>query len=168
MAKGKKYKKWYQKHFTADGKRKEEKPVGNFFCMPVEVEETGKLYTADSLKHPVHGYFVYQCEECGAVYKMWLDKGLEDHLQDKYYPDKHKPVPFCIGCRSCGKGWAKHILWGIGDSDDYTELPEGANYFKNDKKEDCGKPIISKPDAMDLEYFKRMELFKRYGGGRFA
>lgn len=84
---------------------------------------------------------------------MWLDKGLEDNnLQDK-----HKPVPFCILCRSCNNGFAQHILWGFGDSDDYTELPKGANYFKNDKKEDCGKPVVSKPDAIDLEHFMQLE-----------
>lgn len=27
---------------------------------------------------PVHGYYIYECRECGAVYKMWLEKGLED------------------------------------------------------------------------------------------
>lgn len=42
----------------------------------------------------VHGYYIYECRECGAVYKMWLEKGLEDTVQDRKYPEKHKPVPF--------------------------------------------------------------------------
>ena len=45
---------------------------------------------------PVHGYYIYECRECGAVYKMWPEKGLEDTVQDKKYPEKHKPVPFGI------------------------------------------------------------------------
>ena len=43
---------------------------------------------------PVHGYYIYECRECGAVYKMWLEKGLEDTVQDRKYPEKHKPVIF--------------------------------------------------------------------------
>ena len=154
----KSYKKWYRKHFTPDGKRIDErKPsISNFFCMPKEIVDQGKLIVAETeLTHPVHGWFLYQCRGCGAIYKMWLDKGLEDRLQDSYYPDKHKPVPFAIGCRKCKKNYADHILWGIGDSEEYTELPDGANYFKNTDKDDCGKPIISEPDAVDLEHFKR-------------
>jgi hypothetical protein len=109
------------------------------------------------IKHPVHGYFIYRCENCGAVYKMYLDKGLEDRVQDKYYPEKHKPVPFAISCRACTGGWCNHILWGVGDSDEYTELPEGANYFKNSRKEECGKPIITIPDARNLGEFYAKE-----------
>lgn len=55
----------------------------------------------------VHGAMLYQCECCGKVFQMWLEKGLEDKEQDAVYPDLHKPVPFCIGCL-CG-GIAKHI-----------------------------------------------------------
>lgn len=73
---------------------------------------------------------------------MYLEQGLEDHVQDKIAPDKHKPVPFAIGCRACQKAYCNHVLWGIGDSDDYGELPEGASYFKNDPKNDCGVPVI--------------------------
>lgn len=168
MAKGnskrsKKYKKWYKNHFTEDGKRKDE-GSGKFFCMSMEAIETGELLAAENLNHPVHGYFVYECVGCGAIFEMYLDKGLEDQLQDKYYPDQHKPVPFSIGCRICGKSHAQHILWGIGDCDRYTELCSESNYFKNDPNEDCGIPVIFKADAVNLEEYKR-KLFHRLGGG---
>lgn len=112
------------------------------------------------IKHPVHGYFLYQCNNCGAVYKMYLDKGLEDRVQDEQYPEEHKPVPFIIGCRACTGGMCSHILWGVGDSDEYTELPEGANYFKNSRKEECGKPVITIPDASNLEEFYVKEMYQ--------
>lgn len=103
----------------------------------------------------VHGYMIYECKRCGTVYQMYLEKGLEDRVQDLQYPYKHKPVPFAIGCRECAKvavslgrkeyyGTCYHILWGIGDSDEYEELPEGASYFKNDPKADCGVAICRK------------------------
>lgn len=103
----------------------------------------------------VHGYFIYECKRCGTVYQMYLEKGLEDRVQDKLYPENHKPVPFAIGCRECAKvaeatknnkyyGICYHILWGTGDSDEYEELPEGASYFKNDPKADCGVAVCKK------------------------
>ncbi len=158
MAKGKKYKKWFEKHGDErKNKGKKTTPVNG-----VKEVESPK-----NLSHPVHGYFVYECEECGAIYKMYLDKGLEDHVTDAVNAKSHKPVPFCIGCRKCNKGIAKHILWGLGDSEDYEELPEGANYFENISGEDCGKPVISEADARDKGHFYRI-MFSERIGGRFA
>lgn len=171
MAKGKAYKKWYRKHYTADGKRKDPKPEFRGGILEAlakgERENNSKLVESVSgLTHAVHGYFIYECEECGAIYKMYLDKGLEDRVQDEQYPEKHKPVPFCIVCRRCKKAFAKHILWGIGNSDEYMELPDGANYFKNDPKEECGKPMIGEPDALNLESLHRQEMYAKFGGLR--
>lgn len=100
----------------------------------------------------VHGYFVYECKDCGTVYRMWLERGLEDRIQDEKEPDKHKPVPFMIRCGNCGGSWCRHILWGIGYSDDYQLLPKGDSFFKNDPGEDCGKPMRRK-------YFSSREQF---------
>lgn len=91
----------------------------------------------------VHGYYIYECRECGAVYKMWLEKGLEDKVQDKKYPEKHKPVPFGIRCK-CGSFDCFHILWGFEATDEYDLLKKGESYFKNDPKEKCGVPVLQK------------------------
>lgn len=183
MAKGKKYAKWYAKHFKEIEARKQkpkQEVQGGMFCMPVDVVENGELIKGDSLKHPVHGYFIYECERCGAVYQMYLDKGLEDSLQDRYYPDKHKPVPFTIMCRECAQlaetlgrkelyGFCRHILWGIGDSETYEELPEGASYFKNDPNEPHGIPVCNTP-YRNREAWQRAIMAKRFDGigGRFG
>lgn len=172
MAKGKKYRKWYEKHkeeIQKNGghRKKSVNTYNGVACMPVEVVETGELIRGNGLEHPVHGYFVYECEECGAVYQMYLDKGLEDKLQDRYYPDKHKPVPFMIGCRNCGKGYCKHILWGIGDSETYEELPEGESYFKNDPNEPCGVAVCNK-SYHSKAHWMAIESKKLFCSGRFA
>lgn len=91
----------------------------------------------------VHGYMVYECRDCGTIYKMWLEKGLEDHVQDKEYPDKHKPVPFGIRCK-CGSFNCTHILWGVGEKDEYESLRKGESYFKNDPDQRCGTPVLRK------------------------
>lgn len=160
MAKGKKYRKWYESHKEELNRReklvKREKPV-------TEAQEEKPV----KIKHPVHGYFIYECERCGTVYKMYLDKGLEDHVQDILYPERHKPVPFTIMCRNCAEvaktlkrndyyGLCRHILWGIGDSDEYEELPEGASYFKNDPKEDCGIPVCKESYRNKDVWYKTM------------
>lgn len=109
----------------------------------------------------VHGYFVYECEACGKVYKMWLEKGLEDTVQDKAFPENHKPVPFIIGCE-CG-GACKHILWGIGDDTRYEYLKKGESYFSNSEENDCGKSVLRKSYG-GLKQFER-ELWKEKFGG---
>lgn len=158
MAKGKKYKKWFEKH---GGERKDR------YKKTTPINEVKEVEPPKELSHPVHGYFVYECEECGAIYKMYLDKGLEDRVADAVDLKLHKPVPFCIGCRNCKKGIAKHILWGIGDSSEYEELPKGANYFENISSEDCGKAVINKLDARDKRQFFEERFFEERGG-RFA
>lgn len=167
MAKGKKYAKWYAKHFkeieAKKDKPKEERsyPYRGFSNMPVKVVETGEPIRREELKHPVHGFFLYECEKCGAVYQMYLDKGLEDKVQDKYYPDRHKPVPYIIRCRKCD-GMVRHILWGIGDKDEYEELPEGASYFKNDPKDRCGVPVVNEI-FRDKAHWMRISMARRFG-----
>ncbi|UWG09168.1 MAG: zinc-ribbon domain protein [Bacteriophage sp.] len=134
--KGKKYRKWYEKH-------KED---------------------LESRKSPVivHGYMLYECSGCGTVYKMYLEKGLEDRVQDKIYPEKHKPVPFAIRCKQCGGFQCSHRYWKIGNSDIYEELPEGASYFKNTPKESCGMPVLraSYKNMAEWDYEDRMETIR--------
>lgn len=91
----------------------------------------------------VHGFFVYECQDCGTVYKMWLEKGLEDSVHDKECPDQHKPVPFSIRCK-CGSFNCFHILWGYGEKENYELLKRGESYFANDPKFECGKPKLGK------------------------
>lgn len=89
----------------------------------------------------VHGAMWYKCEQCGKKWRMWLERGLEDRMQDSIEPDKHKPVPFIIGCK-CG-GNASHFSW-IDDIhlDKYMPLADHMSYFKNDPARDCGVPVV--------------------------
>lgn len=107
----------------------------------------------------VHGYFIYQCQDCGAIYRMWLEKGLEDHVQDQEDPESHKPVPFGIRCK-CGGFNCLHILWGIGDSDNYSYLKKGESYFSNSPDCDCGKPVLRK-SFLDKNEFMRALFVER-------
>lgn len=86
----------------------------------------------------VHGAMHYKCKDCGRVFRMWLEKGLEDKIQDAEYPGKHKPVPFTIGCL-CG-GLMEHVAW---HSDihipRYMSIRSRMNYFEN--SEDCAHGV---------------------------
>lgn len=85
----------------------------------------------------VHRSMLYHCENCGNIYKFWLEKGLEDKKQDEINPQGHKPVPFCIGCL-CG-GIMKHSFWGHDEQlEDYRPLEESENYFENKETEEHG------------------------------
>ena len=89
----------------------------------------------------IHGAMWYRCSGCGKKWRMWLEKGLEDKIQDEHEPDKHKPVPFTITCK-CG-GLANHVDW----QDDvalrgYVPLVDNMSYFKNSPSSDCGVPVI--------------------------
>lgn len=169
MAKGKKYRKWYEKHKEGIKSRQREN-VKNMYALKMDKAKfypKAKEEPPIEIVHPVHGYFMYECENCGAMYRMYLDKGLEDRVQDKIFPEQHKPVPFMIGCRNCGKGYCKHILWGIGDSEVYEELPDGASYFKNDLNEECGVAVVKEPCAKSREDYYFREIIGRHSG-RFA
>lgn len=115
-----------------------------------------RVIEARKQDHTIHGYMVYQCEDCGNIYVMWLEKGLEDPTDDEK-TGMHKPVPFGITCPACG-GVAIHVLWSLGKDSlgknyksyqKYVEQPNRLiyrNFFWNDPAEDCGVPIIFEPD----------------------
>lgn len=104
----------------------------------------------------IHGYMVYQCEECGKVYIMNLEEGLEDPTWDKA-TGEHKPVPYCITCICCG-GQARHIMWNLSahtygkNYRSYREMVNTPNeiifrnFFYNDPESSCGEPIVFEPD----------------------
>lgn len=105
-----------------------------------------------SLSRPimVHTLMHYQCVVCENIYNFWLEKGLEDKIQDEIEPDKHKPVPFTIPCL-CG-GTAKHVAWGSDVRlDEYVPLCENDNYFENIESEDCGIPHFRNEGFQVLE-----------------
>ena len=106
--------------------------------------------------HTIHGYMVYQCEDCANIYVMWLEKGLEDPTYDEK-TGMHKPVPFGFICPACG-GMAIHALWSLGKDSlgknyksyqKYVERPNRLiyrNFFWNDPTTDCGVPVIFEHD----------------------
>lgn len=115
-----------------------------------------RIIEASKQDHTIHGYMVYQCEDCGNIYVMWLEKGLEDPIDDEK-TGMHKPVPFGFTCPTCG-GVAIHVLWSLGKDSlgknyksyqKYVEQPNRLiyrNFFWNDPTKDCGIPIIFEPD----------------------
>ena len=111
-------------------------------------ESRKKIYQSKSIETEpltrevlVHGAMNYKCEDCGKIFRMWLEKGLEDKIQDAIYPDKHKPVPFTIGCL-CG-GLAQHTAWHEDiELGTYRPLGDGMSYFENTDYCDCGRPHL--------------------------
>ena len=127
-----------------------------------------RLIEVSKQDHTIHGYMVYQCEDCGNIYVMWLEKGLEDPTDDEK-TGMHKSVPFGITCPACG-GVAIHILWSLGGDSlgknykSYQKYVEQSNrliyrnFFWNDPTKDCGIPIIFEPDY----YWKRIKTSVYY------
>lgn len=94
----------------------------------------------------VHGAMVYGCQDCGARWLMYLEKGLEEEGN----PER-KPVPFGIMCPYC-KGFHAFDISGYLKipKKGYVELPKDASCFENVPDRDCGKPLIS-------PYMKRLK-----------
>ena len=114
------------------------------------------IIEANKQDHIIHGYMVYQCEDCANIYVMWLEKGLEDPTYDEK-TGMHKPVPFGFICPACS-GTATHTLWSLGEDSlgkkyksyqKYVEQPNRLiyrNFFWNDPTTDYGVPVIFEPD----------------------
>lgn len=115
----------------------------------------------------VHTAMYYQCVCCGRIYRFWLEKGLEDRMQDAIDPGGHKPVPYCVGCL-CG-GTARHVAWEKDVRlDKYELLGEDMNYFENSEDSDCGIPHFrnygeeeKKEDSPEDQYAAFEELKSR-------
>ena len=98
--------------------------------------------------HMVHKTMVYQCTNrfCHNYYIMRIEKGLEDPRTDDLLGENHKPVPFAITCPEC-LSRADHVFWSLDQNYEYKELEEKTNFFINLPNEDCGIPVIYRPDA---------------------
>ena len=79
---------------------------------------------------------IYVCEDCGARFTIYLENTLE-----RQNGKDHKPVPFGIRCRKCGgfHCFDRSFLIPLPE-ERYLEPHE--DYFKDDKKYDCGTPVI--------------------------
>lgn len=119
-----------------------------------KMEERIKKATEED--HIIHGYMIYRCKNCGVVYFINLEKGLEDPTDDAK-TGNHKPVPFEKTCIRCG-GDAFRILWGYTQDSlgqDYRSYKEMVNepnkmifrnFFWNDPECKCGVPVLFEPD----------------------
>jgi len=116
-----------------------------------------------------HGSFRYECEDCGKVFFMYLECGVEPCRCEKTckkflkenkceYQKGLMPSPFIITC-ACG-GTAKHIDW---HTDAHRPVPvfDHMSYFKLDreglKNKDemaCGIPVVKK-NSRDLRMTPR-------------
>lgn len=97
----------------------------------------------------------YECQDCGVIYMMFLEKGLEEHNGTL-----HKPVPFGLLCRKCGGFKCFHRLGSDISFNYLIGVPDDFNYFKNYDDADCGMPIIKKPDFINSEeYYNFITLF---------
>lgn len=109
--------------------------------------------------HLIHGCMIYRCNNCGAVYFMHLERGLED----SHITREHKPVPHSFPCILCF-GPTSHILIEK-TSDTYGENYRSysnmineknvvilRNFFWNDPESKCGVPVLFEPDIYNTTY----------------
>ena len=86
----------------------------------------------------VHGFMQYSCKNCGEMWYMFLEIGVEDFGR---HGREHQPCPFCIPC-DCG-----HFA---NDISGYQQIrPQfvspGMRYFAYDssgKEDACGIPTV--------------------------
>ena len=87
-------------------------------------------------KRYAHGTMVYQCEECGEVFTMKLETGIEERENGEPV-EGCKPSPFMIRCPYCG-GYAKDILFHAFTFPEPRPIRYGERFFANEKHLDCG------------------------------
>lgn len=119
----------------------------------------------------IHGFMIYQCQECNSIYVMWLAEGLEDPTDDAK-TGKHKPVPYGITCPSCG-GIAFHSFFNVGKMTlgmnhrsykDYISQQNKLlyeNFFWNDPESESGVPIIFSNDYPMVDPRMTLKILNR-------
>lgn len=91
-----------------------------------------------------HGFMMYHCEDCGQMFRVYLEEGIEQY---KMYPNgndtflyKVKPSPFMIKCPYCKDGLAQDMYCHVFPLGYYKPLiTSGEFYFANIEGEECGK-----------------------------
>lgn len=89
----------------------------------------------------IYGFMNYYCENCGEVFTMNLEVGVEDHGE---HGRKHQPCPFVIRHDKCG-GFAHDCSGVIPYSIGQFRAKPGTWYFAYDdsgEKHACGKSSI--------------------------
>lgn len=114
-----------------------------------------KSYEKLPLTALVHGKMIYSCEQCGEIWSMYLEKGIEE------FGENHKPSPFMIVCPYCG-GWAMDVS-GIQKlpGEAYMVITNGAGYFADMEGKDCGVPIFPSQKTNEADDFLQNEEAKR-------
>ena len=87
-------------------------------------------------KRYAHGVMIYQCEDCGEVFTMKLETGIEERKNGEPV-EGCKPSPFIIRCPYCG-GYAKDILFRAFTFPEPRPIRHGERFFANEKHLDCG------------------------------
>ena len=98
----------------------------------------------------IYGFMNYYCENCGEVFTMNLEVGVEDHGE---HGRKHQPCPFVIRHDKCG-GFAHDCSGVIPYSIGQFRAKPGTWYFAYDdsgEKHACGKSSIYGYKAEDGE-----------------
>lgn len=113
-----------------------------------------------------HGFMIYKCEDCGNIYLMWLEKGLEERL---FGPKK--AVPFIITCPYC-MGTAKDQT-GYSYCNKTVNLPlkidDTLNCFVNDPDSEYGLAVIQEADGntrwndpREIIYYKGLSVIYKH------
>lgn len=87
-------------------------------------------------KRYAHGTMVYQCEDCGEVFTMKLETGIEERKNGEPV-EGYKPSPFMIRCPYCG-GYAKDILFRAFTFPEPRPIRHGERFFANEDNCNCG------------------------------
>lgn len=94
---------------------------------------------SEERKRYAHGVMIYQCGECGEVFTMKLETGIEERKNGEPV-ENYKPSPFIIRCPYCG-GFAKDILFRAFTFPELRPIRYGERFFANEENCDCGASI---------------------------
>ncbi len=85
-----------------------------------------------------HGVMIYQCEDCGEVFTMKLETGIEERKNGEPV-ENCKPSPFIIRCPYC-RGAAKDLFFRALHFPEPRPIRHGERFFANEETCDCGVP----------------------------